>query len=52
MSDTLKKTDEGQPVKRPYQGPKLTVYGDLRLSTWTKSSGPTSDGGSHPNNMT
>lgn len=52
MSDAVKKTDQAQPAKRPYQVPKLTVYGDLRLSTWTKSSGSVSDGGSHPNNMT
>ena len=47
------KKSHAQPDgKHPYQTPRLTVYGDLRMHTLTKSSGTTNDGGSHPNNMT
>ncbi len=43
-----KKTDEQPLAKRPYARPRLSVYGDLRL-TWTLSSGAMNDGGVHPN---
>lgn len=47
------RADSGQPpAKRPYDTPRLKVYGDLRLRTSTRSTGSTSDGGSHPLNMT
>ena len=50
--DALRKTDEQPRAKRPYDRPRLSVYGDLRLNTWTKSSGPSNDGGVHPNQHT
>ena len=46
--DDLKKTDEQPLAKRPYARPRLSVYGDLRLTS-TKSSGVSNDGGIHPN---
>ena len=50
--DDLKQTDEQPRAKRPYDRPRLSVYGDLRLRTWTQSSGPNNDGGVHPNQHT
>ena len=49
--EDLKRTDEQPLAKRPYGRPRLSVYGDLRL-TWTKSSGGVNDGGVHPNQHT
>jgi hypothetical protein len=51
-ADDLKKTDEPLRAKRPYEKPRLSVYGDLRLRTWTASVGGSGDGGVHPNNKT
>jgi hypothetical protein len=50
--DDLKKTDEPLRAKRPYEKPRLSVYGDLRLRTWTAGAGSRGDGGVHPNNRT
>jgi len=41
-SDHLKKSDE---QKRPYDTPRLTLYGDLRLRTWGNLTGAMGDGG-------
>ena len=49
--EDLKKTDEQPLAKRPYARPRLSVYGDLRLTS-TFASGAMSDGGVHPNNHT
>jgi hypothetical protein len=49
MSDDLEKTAEEPRAKRPYERPRLSVYGELRLSTWTKAAGGGNDGGVHPN---
>ncbi len=51
-SDDLRKTDEQPRAKRPYDRPRLSVYGDLRLRTWTMSTGLNNDGGVHPNQHT
>lgn len=32
--DDLRKPDEQPIAKRPYDTPRLTIYGDLRLRTW------------------
>lgn len=32
--DDQKKSDEHTIAKRPYDTPRLTIYGDLRLRTW------------------
>jgi len=47
--EDLKKTDERPLAKRPYARPRLSVYGDLRLTS-TTASGAMGDGGVHPNN--
>jgi len=49
--EDLKRTDEQPLAKRPYATPRLSVYGDLRLTS-TFAAGAMSDGGSHPNNHT
>jgi hypothetical protein len=50
-SNHLRKPDDKSAVKRPYQKPRLTVYGDLRR-TLTKGGGSFADGGVHPANKT
>lgn len=49
--EDLKKTDEQPLAKRPYARPRLSVYGDLRLTAGL-STGAKMDGGAHPNNKT
>ena len=49
--EDLKQTDERPLAKRPYAKPRLSVYGDLRLTS-TSAHGAMGDGGSHPNNKT
>ena len=51
-SDEITKSDKQATAKRPYDRPRLTVYGDLRLRTWTTLSGGMNDGGAHPNHKT
>jgi hypothetical protein len=46
--EDLKKTDEQPLAKRPYARPRLSVYGDLRLTS-ASSTGGMNDGGVHPN---
>ena len=43
--DELRKAEAQPPAKRPYDQPRLTVYGDLRLRTWTMLGTEMSDGG-------
>jgi hypothetical protein len=54
MNDAAQPKQGEQPgaTKRPYARPELTVYGDLRRSTLTTSSGLKNDGGAHPNHKT
>jgi hypothetical protein len=49
--EDLNKADDQPLAKRPYARPRLSVYGDLRLTS-TFASGAMSDGGAHPNNHT
>jgi hypothetical protein len=42
--DDLKKPDEQPIAKRPYDTPRLTVYGDLRLRTLARATGAMGDG--------
>jgi hypothetical protein len=44
-SDELRKAEAQTAAKRPYDKPRLTVYGDLRLRTWGMLTGPLMDGG-------
>jgi hypothetical protein len=43
-SDDLKRPDEQPIAKRPYDTPRLTIYGDLRLRTWGMDTGAMGDG--------
>jgi hypothetical protein len=49
--EDLKRTDERPPPKRPYATPRLSIYGDLRLTS-TFATGAMNDGGVHPNQHT
>lgn len=42
--DDLKKSDEQAIAKRPYNTPRLTIYGDLRLRTLAMATGAMGDG--------
>ena len=42
--DDPKKVDEQPIAKRPYDTPRLTIYGDLRLRTWAMATGAMGDG--------
>jgi hypothetical protein len=41
--------NETPPPRKPYQKPRLQVYGDLSAITQARTTAGTSDGASHPN---
>jgi hypothetical protein len=41
--------NETPPPRKPYQKPRLQVYGDLSAITHARTTVGTSDGGAHPN---
>jgi hypothetical protein len=50
--DDPRESDKQPAAKRPYEKPRLTVYGDLRLRTLAMGGGNFADGGVHPTNKT
>jgi len=38
-----------KPRRKPYQKPRLQVYGDINTITQAKATGGLSDGSGHPN---
>ena len=48
--EDLKRTDERPPAKRRYATPRLSIYGDLRLTS-SSVAGTMGDAGVHPATM-